>query len=766
MEEPASTPPLAVRAPLLVPAMVVVAAAWLASRCVWLPVPLVVVLGAGGLALGRRAGTLIAWAALGLLWAQVRWVAPREAFLALKPSRPVTLSGEVAGCWAADEEGESAWLAVAEVKQGRALRRTAARVRVHLPERSTAARCGGRLSVRGYLRPPRVYRNGVVTEVGSWSMWVKGTSLAEATGEPDLLSRAAAAARSRLFPVAVAAVDRQEQPAHGDADGERRGLRLARALLLGDGNALPASQREAMRRVGLAHLVAVSGLNVGMVATVFFVLLLRAPRGLRLLGTLAGVLGYALLVGPLPSLLRALLMAAVVVGALLLRRLPAALNSLAVSCLLLVLLDPSWVEDLGFQLSVAATGGLLAFSAPLRHHLRALGIFAAPLAVTLAAQLATLPWSLAAFGRLSPISPLANLIAIPWSGIALVIALAWAVLRLAIGETADVLLPLLDRLAAPLAWLEHLPASRWITWPQQAPWWCAWAITLLIVTCVLLPRPRWSLALRAVLTIALVVASLPAAPPPEPELVMLDVGQGDAILLRDGDATLLIDGGGWRRPGFGGRVLLPALTALGVRQLDVLAVTHPDSDHCGGAADLLRELPVAQVWAPHGIAETPCGASLHVRRTPYRELAAGDVARLARWRLSVLNPDRDGEGPDNHRSLVLLAEAAGRRALLTGDLDAAGEAKLLRRYGPDAVACDLLKVAHHGSPSSTITPFLRAASPRLALISVGAGNAYGHPSPKVLATLARENIPILRTDREGMVRVGFGKTWRLETAAP
>jgi competence protein ComEC len=748
-----STPPLSVRAPLLLPALCVVAAAWMASRCVWLPVPLVVALGVSGLALGRRAGTLIVWAALGLLWAEVRWVGPREAFLALRPGRPVTLSGEVAGCWVADEEGESVWLAVDEVKQGSAVRRTAARVRVHLPQRSAAMACGGRLSVRGYLRPPRVYRNGVATQVGSWNLWVKGASLAETTAEPDLLSRAAAVARGRLFPKAV-------------EDDERPGLRLARALLLGDGNALPPAQREAMRRVGLAHLVAVSGLNVGMVATLFFVLLLRAPRGIRLVGTMAGVLGYALLVGPLPSLLRALLMAAAVLGALLLKRLPAAFNGLAVSCLLLVLLDPSWVEDLGFQLSVAATGGLLALSAPLRHYLRPVGVFATPLAVTLAAQLATLPWSLAAFGRLTPISPLANLIAIPWSGLALMAALAWAAVRLAIGEAADVVLPLLDLLAAPLAWLEHLAASRWITWPQQAPWWCAWAITLLLATCVLLPRPRWSLALRAAIAIALVLHSLPAAPPPAPELVMLDVGQGDAILLRDGDATLLVDGGGWRRPGFGGRVLLPALTALGVRQLDVLAVTHPDSDHCGGAADLLRELPVGQVWAPSGVAGTPCGENLKVGNTPYRALAAGDAARLAGWRLRVLSPEREGEGGDNHRSLVLLAEAAGYRALLTGDLDAAGEAALLRRWGANNLRSDLLKVAHHGSASSTITPFLRAANPRLAVISAGAGNAYGHPSPKVLAILAREHVPTLRTDRDGMIRVRFSQPWRFETAAP
>jgi competence protein ComEC len=133
----------------------------------------------------------------------------------------------------------------------------------------------------------------------------------------------------------------------------------------------------------------------------------------------------------------------------------------------------------------------------------------------------------------------------------------------------------------------------------------------------------------------------------------------------------------------------------------------------------------------------------------------------------VLGPERDAAGPDNRRSLVLLAGARGRRLLLTGDLDAAGEAALLRRWGAGPLACDLLKVAHHGSPSSTIPPFLRAAAPRLALVSVGAGNAYGHPSPKVLAALKRRGVAVLRTDRDGMVRVVVtADRWRIRTAAP
>jgi competence protein ComEC len=386
--------------------------------------------------------------------------------------------------------------------------------------------------------------------------------------------------------------------------------------------------------------------------------------------------------------------------------------------------------------------------------------------VTLAAQLATLPWSLAAFGRLSPAAPLANLVAVPWAGIALVAALAWAAARLLLGPAADVLLLPLDLLAVPLRWLEHLPASPLVTWPQQAPWWAAWLATVALASCVALPRPRWTVAARAALATVLLASVAPEVPPPGLELAMLDVGQGDAILLRDGTTSLLVDGGGWRTPGFGGRVLVPALAALGLRRVDVVAVTHPDADHCGGLADLVAELPVGQVWAPPGLEASSCGARLRSSGLPFRELAAGDAARVGRWRLRVLGPGRDVEGPDNRRSLVLLATGAGRRALLTGDLDAAGEAALVRRWGGAALVSDLLKVAHHGSPTSSIGPFVRAAHPRLALISVGAGNSYGHPSPKVLAALERDGARVLRTDRDGMVRVAWGRHWRIRVTAP
>ena len=783
--------PLPVRAPLLAPAAALVAGAWLAARAAEASVPLLVALACAGAAWGRR-GRLLVWLACGMLWSWLSWVEPERRLDALHPERPLALEGEVAGCWARDEAGDSAWLLARWARQRGAVTRVAGRVRVHLPGAAAERGCGGSLEVRGYLRPPRRYRNAIITEVGGRSLWVKSLALARETAPPGLLSRASTALRTRLFDDPAAwAEETLEDPereswerapaATGAAAPagavERPGLALARALLLGQGHALPPEQREAMRRVGLAHLVAVSGLNVGMVAALLLALLLRAPRALRLVGALAGVLVYALLVGPLPSLLRAVLMALAVGGALLLRRLPQSANGLAAACLLMVLLDPSWVRDLGFQLSVAATAGLLALARPLAARLRWARWLGPPLAVTLAAQLATLPWALAAFGRFSVVSPLANLVAVPWAGMALACALAWAAGRLVLGAAADPLLVVLDGLAAPLEWLERLPASPWISVVVRAEWWAAWAAAALLAWWLLRPAGTL-LALARGAGAALLLAACVAWPEPGLEVVILDVGQGDAVLLRDGRRALLVDGGGWRSPGFGGRVLVPALGALGIRRLDALAVTHADVDHCGGAADLLAEVPVGELWLPPGLAATGCGRRLLAGgRAPVVELAAGDARRLGRWRLLALAPPRrvarlaavDGAAlSDNESSLVLLAEGHGRRVLLTGDVEAGGESSLVDRWGEPAIACDLLKVAHHGSKSSTTARFLAAARPRLALVSAGRGNPYGHPSDLVLRRLADRRVGVLRTDRDGMLRVSWHEAGprRVRVAAP
>jgi competence protein ComEC len=251
-----------------------------------------------------------------------------------------------------------------------------------------------------------------------------------------------------------------------------------------------------------------------------------------------------------------------------------------------------------------------------------------------------------------------------------------------------------------------------------------------------------------------------------------DVGQGDALLLRDARAAVLVDGGGWRRGDLGGRVLLPALLGAGVARLDAAVVTHPDVDHCRGLADLASYLPIGEVWIAAGWQTDPCvselvAAAIPGRPSRLRVLADGDAVSVGGWRFAVLHPPPPESAgrlrlarTDNDRSLVLAASALGRRVLLTGDVEAAAERRLLRVRGGELPAF-ALKVAHHGSRSSTGGRFLAAVAPRLAVVSAGRRNSYGHPSPVVLDRLAGAGAVVLRTDRQGACTVSWDDSGRL-----
>jgi competence protein ComEC len=557
------------------------------------------------------------------------------------------------------------------------------------------------------------------------------------------------------------------------------GLGLVRALVLADAGAVPEGWRRGLRRSGLAHLLAVSGLHVGLVAATALLLAAPLPWRGRLLVGLAAVAGYLLLAGPRPALLRAALMALLAVVALLGERTPSAPNALAVAVALLVLQRPALVTDLGFRLTATATAGIVLLGPCLERGWRRRGregrapsgwpggraaeAVVRALAATVAAQLASLPVAAPSFHLVSLTAPLGNLVAVPWTALTLAAGLGWSLLALLDPRPAAACLPLLDLLAAPFGWPAAGSPAAWGTVPAVAPVVAssllaaavaAWAArplrraALLLVAAALLPAWRWG----------------DGGPRAHGgiELVIFDVGQGDAILLRDGDGAVLVDGGGWPRGDLGGRVLLPALAHEGVTELRAVVLTHGDRDHCGGLVDLASYMSLGEVWLGAGQppgegCATELTAAAATQGARVRRVAAGDRARLGRWRIRVLHPPA-GERParDNDASLVLLAEARGRRVLLAGDLEARGEGALVGRWG-DGLRAEVLKVAHHGSGGSSGAGFLAAVGARLALVSAGAGNPYGHPAPAALARLSRGRSAVLRTDRDGCLHLAWGQ---------
>ncbi len=736
--------------PALVPAIALLVGTWAAPRLGYMPLWPVAALISLGAALAGRGGWAVVALGVGLLNAVGRPAAEPTAV----PRRPVEVVAAVAGHAVRHDDSTFFPARARRWHLGRAVRRAGFDLRVTMPPNAEPPAIGSIVRLRGYLRRSSGYANRPPIEPGRWRMRLKSARLLTIEQPPTGLTALAGWLRQRC------------EEALEASDGHGRGLVLARALLLGDRSRLPASWQAALRRSGLAHVLAVSGLHVGLLAVVLLLAGRVLPPRLRYLPAVLGIGVYLLLIGPRPAVLRASLMGLLALLALALHRPPQGLNALACCAIMLALVDPSIVASLGFQLSVAATAGILVLAPVYSERWTALpAALRRPLAATVAAQLATLPWTIQLSGGVHPLAPVLNLAAVPLLALYLLLSFLWLAVAVVAGSSAGALLvPLLDAGASPVEMLARLPPSPAFFLPLAVPG-PALAVALAMIVAAALWRPAW--AARAGLVVGLLLqtgaAGAPAraiSPSPSPtrtapEAIVFDVGQGDAVLLRDGARAVLIDGGGWPHGDFGARVLVPALAEMGIDRLDAVVLSHPDRDHCGGLVDLSRWLPVAEVWAGPGWTGGGCAAELlSAPALRWRVLWRGEVEHAGRWRLEVLHPPPGRRRGRNDRSLVLAARFAEHRLLLTGDIEASAERWLVREQ-PRALAAGVLKIAHHGSRSSTSEAFLRAVAPRIALVSAGVGNAHGHPHQQVLERLHSAGARVLRTDRSGMLRLRF-----------
>jgi competence protein ComEC len=284
----------------------------------------------------------------------------------------------------------------------------------------------------------------------------------------------------------------------------------------------------------------------------------------------------------------------------------------------------------------------------------------------------------------------------------------------------------------------------------------------LVVASLVAVRTRSRVCLAIAVTAIVALAPPRALPPPPPRVVFLDVGQGDAALFQGRSAAVLVDGG-TAVPGgadLGARAVVPALAALGVRRIDLVIASHADLDHRGGLPSVLRALPVAEVWLPHGARGTAgfggVLAAARERGIRVRERGAGSpAADFGGLRVTPLWPPPEvGTASRNDRSLVVRVESAGRRVLLPGDLESSAEAALLAS-GADLRA-DVLKLAHHGSRTSSSAAFLTAVDAGVAVVSAPCGGRFGMPHPEVLARTRERALSVWWTGRDGALMVGLG----------
>jgi competence protein ComEC len=586
---------------------------------------------------------------------------------------------------------------------------------------------------------------------------------------------------------------------------------LAAAILIGLRDRVDKNVAAAFTAAGVSHIVAISGWNIAIVAaTVAALIRGRMTRRRRAVVTILAIVAYTLFAGASASVLRAAVMAGVALAAAESGRGSRVMVGLAWAVALMILIAPPVVADVGFQLSAAATAGLVEWATPLTKWLtlrvpRVPAALRESLGVSLAAQAATLPIALLTFGRLAIIAPAANLVAVPlvppvMAAGAVAFVAGWAAALGAPASVAGLLaIPaalLLSVLIAVVAAAASVPgANQTLAFPANVAAAAGAAALLLAMRRALsggrswargargaaaaLTRPRvagptlrprygWALAGAALLVV--VAGSVVAARPDgSVHIIVLDVGQGDSILLEgDRGSRILIDGG----PD-------PNLVAADLdryiptwdRRLDAIVLTHPHDDHVAGLVAIVERYRIGRAFESGWPADTPAYRSwksaLAAKGLLAERLSTGQALRLDDATLQVLWPDDGRTRPSyldqaaadnrqtNDASIVLLGDFEGRRFLLTGDAEEDVDPILVQRGLP---AVDMLKVAHHGSATASSDVLLATIQPAVAVVSVGAKNTYGHPNAATMARLRAHSSRVARTDQEGTVETTIDRT--------
>jgi competence protein ComEC len=532
---------------------------------------------------------------------------------------------------------------------------------------------------------------------------------------------------------------------------------VLQGLAVGDQRALDEADWQVLRATGISHLIAISGLHVGLFAA-FGALLVRAlwklcarvtlrvPAPLiEAPAALACAVAYGALAGFGVPTLRTLLMIATALIARHARRGQSVAHALALAATVMVLVDPLALLAPGFWLSFGGVAALLLIATP--------GSTRQPWwrelpRVQLAISLALLPLTVWFFGQASMVGPVANLVAVPW--------ISFVVVPLVVA--GSLLLPLLPGLATPvlvLAW--HVLAPLWAflsalaalplaqSWfPAAAPW--ALGMAVVGVAWCLLPRgvpARWA---GALLVLPMLVPATIALRPGQFEVLLLDVGQGLSVLVRTAHHAVLYDAGARYPSGFdlGEAVVVPTLHALGIGRLDRLIVSHGDNDHAGGAPAVERAL------LPR-YSET--GEPERVPSIAHR-CQAGEAWTWDAVGFRIVSPPAERPVADNDRSCVLVVSATTGTAILPGDVSTRIEERLPAALAPVTHPL-LLIVAHHGSATSSSASFLDALGPDLALVSAGYRNRFGHPRPGIVQRYVERGITLFGTAPEGALAVRF-----------
>lgn len=549
------------------------------------------------------------------------------------------------------------------------------------------------------------------------------------------------------------------------------------ALLFGDRQQMTFEVEEQYQQFGLVHLLAISGSHIVLLMVIVYFILLRSgvTREIATVCLIFFIPIYMILAGASPSVMRASITGVLMLIAFMCSIRLSSLDALSITAICMLIFDPYLVFNIGFQFSFVGSFALL-LSAPLLLE-SGNGVIRNSIYISLISQLVSTPILLYHFGYYSPYSIFLNILYVPFLSLivlpcSIIILICMPIIPFLAKSFANVLSIGLNLSNDFLSYCESLPFTRLNF--GQTPILLVALYCVSIISVLMVWERRISKGMMFIFAgIFLFISTGHYVYPYFREsgsVTFLDVGQGDAILIRlpYDQEIYLIDTGGtirlnkeeWQRKkhefSVGNDILIPYLQKEGIKKIDKLIVTHGDTDHIGAAQELLSNITVKEVV--FGRKEQEAILEKAVKKQALeKEVKISEVGKGESWRVNeaeffVLAPTGK-ERSENNASIVLWAKLGGITWLFTGDLEEGGEKGLVATY-PDLRA-DVLKVAHHGSNTSSIMPFLNAVQPNIAIISVGERNRYGHPHKEVIERFEKMGIEIWRTDKQGAISYVF-----------
>lgn len=569
-----------------------------------------------------------------------------------------------------------------------------------------------------------------------------------------------------------------DRPAEPSAIGA-----VIEALLLGADGRLAPQTADSLQKSGLYHLLAISGGHIAVVMFILYLILrLCALNQRKSMFILAVVLiFYAMIIEASPTIMRSILMAETAIIGKLIWKDVQLLNFISLSALVLLLINPYSIHDVGFQLTYAATLCIIVFAPGLERPLRWLPRGLAGLAtMSLAATAGVLPIIARSFNRVTFASFFLNFGAVPLTGVIMTAGYIFLIISPFWADGATFLAMIITPLTS--FWLKMADSLNFLSFlsyrlPTPKPWTIAgYYLTLSLFVIFYKHKVKRTVLMIFFIVFFLLIILAPFRPAVRNlTLTMIDVGQGEAILVEfPGHKKMLVDcgGGGGSSFDIGEKIVSPFLWGKGMRRLDYVVISHLHPDHSGGLKALAKNFQINEIWATQSTIQGLAGEEF-IRNSRLmnrlKTVGASDKFYFGQVEIEVLSPERaQGDfsaafSSVNENSLVLKIACREKSFLLTGDIGPETESRLLENR--QSLQSSVLKVAHHGAFSKVSAEFIAAVKPEMALISVGSGNPYGFPAEKLMNIFKERGLPVFRTDLDGAIEMTTdGKTIRVRKA--